>query len=166
MTKISASPVSLRARLEAMPGLADADRLQSHRSFEQALGRAQGRVQSPDAIPATAKQTQARAAAEELVARALVQPILAKLRESRDAAEPFGPNEVERAFGSISDAQFADRLTKSSNWRLVDSVAQRIMNPAKSSDSVATTPSTVDAAADALASLSVSAWAGVRKVRP
>lgn len=154
---------SLRERLEAMPSLADASRLQSQRSFEQALGRTQGRAQGSDTTASTSKQDEARAAAEELVARALVQPIMAKLRESRDAAEPFGPNEVERAFGSISDAQFADRLTKSGNWSLVDAVAKRIMNAGKAAEPIATNESQ-QAAAESLAPLSIAAWAGVRKV--
>lgn len=163
MTQLSSisGSMNLRQRLEAMPTLQDVAHLQSQRSFDQALGRAQGRAPSRD------KQDEARAAAEELVSRALVQPILAKLRESRDAAEPFGPSEVERAFGSISDAQFADRLTKSGNWPLVDSVARHIINagkptaditPANTNQSTSTPPNA------ALAPLSVAAWAGMRKV--
>lgn len=161
------STISLRDRLEAMPSVADAARLQGQRSFERALGRAQ----AGDGAPKS-KQDEARAAAEELVARALVQPILARMRESRDTAEPFGQSEVERAFGSISDAQFADRLTKSGNWTLVDAVAKHIMNAGKMGPNADAPGAAVanDAHAspanqtDALAPLSIAAWAGVRKV--
>jgi hypothetical protein len=162
------SRTTLRDRLDLMPSVADAARLQSQQSFEQALGQAQSRVEaaSQSADASTRTQEEVRAAAEELVARALVQPIMSKLRESRDTAAPFGPNEVERTFGSISDAQFADRLTKSGNWPLVDVVAQRILNAGKATNdpspaSSSTPQSTMDTAA--AAPLSIAAWAGLRK---
>lgn len=172
MTQLSSisSFQTLRDRLDAMPSLSDAARLQGQRSFEKALGKAQGQ----NVHKKESKLDEARAAAEELVARALVQPILSKMRESRDTAEPFGTTEVERAFGSISDAQFADRLTKGGNWSLVDAVAQRIMNVGKPNAGDATSPAQ-DGARDtaraaeraagvnAFAPLSVAAWAGVRK---
>lgn len=174
MSQISSNMLSgsLRDRLEAMPTIPDAARLQGQRSFDKALGRAQSAASTP-----ASKQEEARAAAEELVARALVQPIMAKMRESRDTAEPFGPSEVERAFGSISDAQFADRLTKSGNWSLVDVVAKKIMNAGKGNTAAAANAATATSASstaapatsqatqtDALAPLSIAAWAGVRKV--
>lgn len=169
------SRTPLRDRLDFMPSVADAARLQSQQSFEQALGRAQSRVQasSQSASASTRTQEEARAAAEELVARALVQPIMSKLRESRDTAAPFGPNEVERAFGSISDAQFADRLTKSGNWPLVDVVAQRILNAGKPTNDTTNAPAlapsttpqstTPQSTPHATAPLSIAAWAGLRK---
>lgn len=180
MTQLSSisSFQTLRDRLDAMPSLSDAARLQGQRSFEKALGKAQGQ----NVHKKESKLDEARAAAEELVARALVQPILAKMRESRETAEPFGTTEVERAFGSISDAQFADRLTKGGNWSLVDAVAQRIMNVGKPNagdamkqaqdgpggaprDTAQTAGEDAVHAArvNAFAPLSVAAWAGVRK---
>lgn len=69
---------------------------------------------------------EARESAEELVAIALVQPILSQMRSSNQAAEPFKPNEAERTFGTMMDAILARRLVHSSSWGLVDSVAQRL----------------------------------------
>ena len=60
------------------------------------------------------------------MAIALVQPILSQMRASNQAAEPFKPNEAERTFGSMMDAILARRLVHSSNWGLVDTMAQRL----------------------------------------
>lgn len=159
--------ISLRDRLQAMPSLSDASRLNGQRSFEKAMGRATTSANATTSAGATPnRQDEARAAAEELVSRALVQPILAKWREARDAAPPFGPSETERAFGSIMDAQFADRLTKGGNWGLVDAVARRIANAGGSSAASAANAAEAGApgiAAIGSAPLSVAAWAGVRR---
>lgn len=99
----------------------DSARTDRQRNFSSVLARAQS--------PAK-KQThaeEARSAAEELVARALVQPILAKWRESRDAAPPFGPGEIDKTFGPIMDAELSNRLTKTGHWTLVDRVADRML---------------------------------------
>jgi len=64
----------------------------------------------------------AREAAEEFVAMALVQPILAQLRETNAAAEPFAPGPVEKAFGPLMDAAAARRITSASGWGLVDRI--------------------------------------------
>ncbi len=68
----------------------------------------------------------ARDAAEQFVAIALVQPVLSKLRESNGAAGPFKPNAAERTFRSMLDATLARRIVGSSSWALVDSIARRL----------------------------------------
>jgi len=73
----------------------------------------------PDADPA-------RAAAEELVAITMIQPILASLRESNMAADPFGPGDAERRFGPMWDAAIAHRIVKARGFGLVDEVARRV----------------------------------------
>src|SRR5262249_14926397 len=55
-------------------------------------------------------QERARTAAEQLVATALVQPVLKQLRESNNAAPPFAPNQAERTFRSLFDAAIAQRM--------------------------------------------------------
>jgi Rod binding domain-containing protein len=68
----------------------------------------------------------ARQAAEDLVAITLVQPILAQLRESNQAAAPFGPTDVERRFGHMWDAEIARRMVQSRGFGLVDAVARSV----------------------------------------
>jgi hypothetical protein len=72
-------------------------------------------------------EERARKAAEQLVSTALVQPIFKRLRESNMAAAPFGPNQMERTFGPMRDAAFAQRMVGSQNWALVDRLAQRML---------------------------------------
>ncbi len=93
-------------------------------SFKSVLGRV-GTTTSSQTIK-NGEKDEARESAEELVAIALVQPILSQMRSSNQAAEPFKPNEAERTFGSMMDAILARRLVHSSNWGLVDNVAQRL----------------------------------------
>ena len=67
-----------------------------------------------------------REAAEELVAMTLVQPILAQLRESSLAAEPFAPSEGEKRFGAMHDAQVARQIVRSSRFPLVEELARQM----------------------------------------
>jgi Rod binding domain-containing protein len=70
---------------------------------------------------------QARTAAEQLVSIALVQPMLKRVRESNNAAPPFGPTKGSKTFGTMLDAAYAAEMTSSTRWGLIDSVAQRMM---------------------------------------
>jgi len=70
---------------------------------------------------------QTRAAAEEFVAIGLVQPILASMRELNQAAEPFAAGAAERRFGPMLDAEIAQRIVRSANFGLVDSVARQLL---------------------------------------
>ena len=71
-------------------------------------------------------QQTSRQAAEEFISMALVQPILAQLRETNQAADPFAPGSVEKSFGPMLDAEIAHRMVKSSGWGLVDAVTDRL----------------------------------------
>jgi len=86
--------------------------------FDSALRRALGGDQMTQQSP--------REAAEEFIAMALVQPVLAQLRETNQAAGPFAPGDVEKRFGPMLDAEIAHRMVKSSGWGLVDAVASRL----------------------------------------
>ena len=86
--------------------------------FDSALRRALGGDQMTQQSP--------REAAEEFIAMALVQPILAQLRETNQAAGPFAPGDVEKRFGPMLDAEIAHRMVKSTGWGLVDAVASRL----------------------------------------
>ncbi len=77
-----------------------------------------------------AKQTpeqQARGAAEEFVAMALIQPVLKQLRESNHASPPFGPTEGEKKFGAVLDSEVAKRIVRASRFPLVDRMATSLL---------------------------------------
>lgn len=93
-------------------------------SFASVMGRVS--ATTDPRTNTSGEKDEARESAEELVAIALVQPILSQMRSSNQAAEPFKPNEAERTFGSMMDAILARRLVHSSNWGLVDTMAQRL----------------------------------------
>jgi Rod binding domain-containing protein len=68
----------------------------------------------------------AREAAEQFVASSLVQPILAQLRSTNQAAAPFAPTQGERAFQQMADAQTAIGLVRRSRGEIVDRIAEAI----------------------------------------
>lgn len=77
-----------------------------------------------------AKQTpeqQARGAAEEFVAMALVQPVLKSLRESNNTPPPFGPTDGEKKFGAVLDTEVAKRIVRATSFPLVDKVAAGLL---------------------------------------
>jgi Rod binding domain-containing protein len=91
--------------------------------FAGVLGRAQTRA---DAGGIT-KGESARSAAQELVAIAFVQPVLKQAREARAGEGPFGVTQAERQFGDMLDSMTAANIVKSSNWGLVDRLAQDML---------------------------------------
>jgi Rod binding domain-containing protein len=105
------------SRIASEPG---ARRTNDQQLFSQVISRATAKA---DETP----QHRARAAAEQLVATALVQPILKQMRESNNAAPPFAPNEAERTFRSFMDASLAQRMVSSQRWGLVDQLARRML---------------------------------------
>lgn len=105
------------------PSIARQESIENQASFASVLSRAQTR---PDKANQTPEQ-KAREAAEQLVATALVQPVLKQLRETNNAAEPFKPNSAERSFGQMMDTQMSQRIVGSKSWALVDRVAETLM---------------------------------------
>ena len=100
------------------PELSNTRKAEQAPQFDSALRRALGGDQKTRQSP--------REAAEEFIAMALVQPILAQLRETNQAAGPFAPGDVEKRFGPMLDAEIAHRMVKSSRWGLVDAVTARL----------------------------------------
>ena len=88
--------------------------------FSELLGKTRA---GAEASPAD-KEDKARQAAEQLVATALVQPVLKKLRESSLAAPPFVPSGGERQFQSIADAATAQSIVRAGNFPLVDRITE------------------------------------------
>jgi hypothetical protein len=74
-----------------------------------------------------AKESQAREAAQEFVAVALVQPVLQMLRETNQAAGPFAPGAHEKQFGPLLDAELSKRITEASHFPLVDRLARDLL---------------------------------------
>ncbi|UYV13180.1 MAG: hypothetical protein NCW75_02575 [Phycisphaera sp.] len=72
-----------------------------------------------DDTPASA-QGSARRAAEDFVAMAFVEPLLAELREGNNAAPPFAPGPAEKQFGEIMDQVMSRQIVRASNFGLVD----------------------------------------------
>ncbi|MFI4898535.1 MAG: hypothetical protein ACIARR_11995 [Phycisphaerales bacterium JB059] len=102
----------------SLPGgrLADAQE-----TFARALNRARG--EAPES-----REARAQEAAEELVAITFVQPILAQLRETNNAAAPFGPTPAEKQFGSLQDARLAQDIVRASRFPLVDRLARNMLS--------------------------------------
>jgi len=69
----------------------------------------------------------AREAASQLVAITFVQPILAQIRASDGAAEPFKATPAEKQFGALLDAELAQRVTQAARFPLVDRVARDLL---------------------------------------
>ena len=68
----------------------------------------------------------ARQAAEDFVAMAFVEPLLAQLRETNDAAPPFAPGPAERQFGEIMDQVLSRQIVRASNFPLVDRIESEL----------------------------------------
>lgn len=106
------APVNVRASFGAEGGGGEVLGRQS--AFAAALGRAKAKGD---------QASQAREAAEQLVATTFIQPILKRMRDSSQAAPPFAPTQAEKQFGSILDSTLAGRIVKKADWSLVDRIA-------------------------------------------
>lgn len=73
-----------------------------------------------------AGENRARDAAEKLVAVAFVQPVLAKMRETGNAAPPFQANAAEKSFRGMMDSALAQKIVKCARWPLVDRIEAKL----------------------------------------
>jgi Rod binding domain-containing protein len=105
------------------PSVARSRALDEQAGFASVLSRAQARPGAESRTP----QQRAREAAEQLVATALVQPVLKQLRETNNAVEPFKPNSAEKSFSQMMDTELSQRIVKSRGWALVDRVADTLL---------------------------------------
>lgn len=76
-------------------------------------------------------ESRAREAAEQLVSIALVQPLLAQLRNGNHMAPPFAPSQGEKQFQGVLDAQVAQRITRASGFGLVDRLTEVLLKKAR-----------------------------------
>lgn len=92
------------------------------RAFTDVLGQARDRLG-----PAEGAEARAKAAAQDFVATALIQPILKSLRESTNAAPPFAPGPAEKQFRGMMDAQLSKQIAQASRFPLVDRLARDLL---------------------------------------
>ena len=91
------------------------------------------------------KYSEARTAAEQLVATTFVVPMLKRFRENNNAAAPFAPTSAEKSLRSLTDTTLAESIVHKSNWPLVEQLAQRMLSKsggATKPDSASTESST------------------------
>lgn len=74
-----------------------------------------------------AAELRASEAAQKLVSSTLVEPILKQLRETNNAAAPFGPTDAEKQFGPILDGQLAEKIVTAADFPLVERIKQDLM---------------------------------------
>lgn len=100
--------------------------LSAQRTFAQSLGAASF-AQGVDTREGRTDEAKAREAAEMLVSTTLVEPIFKQLRESNNAAPPFGPTPGEKQFGALLDHRLAHDIVKSANFPMVDRLARNLL---------------------------------------
>ena len=88
--------------------------------FEQVLAATEARH--------AGKGDEARKAAEQFVASALVLPLLSQMRSDPFRSDLFHAGFAEDAFQSQLDTVLADRITRRADFPLVDSVLNHVLN--------------------------------------
>ena len=68
-----------------------------------------------------------REQSRKLVAEAFIAPILAKVRETNQAAGPFGTTDVEKRFGPIFDRAVADAMVRPDRFPMVKAVERSML---------------------------------------
>ncbi|MEM1331347.1 MAG: hypothetical protein AAGG07_12385 [Planctomycetota bacterium] len=104
----------------------------SQRSFAESLAIAQRGPLGNTASAQQGDEQRAREAAERFVAMTFVEPVLASLRDSNSAAEPFKPNQAEKQFRGMLDNQLAERVVSAADFPLVDRLASDLLRTASS----------------------------------
>jgi len=71
----------------------------------------------------------AREAATQLVASALLVPVLDAMYERPRAEPPFAPTAAEKRFAPLLSQHLADRIIGAANFSLVDTILDRLLGP-------------------------------------
>lgn len=71
----------------------------------------------------------AREAATQLVASALLVPVLDAIYERPLAEPPFAPTAAEKRFAPLLSQHLADRIIGAANFSLVDAILDRLLGP-------------------------------------
>lgn len=113
---------SIDAGLLAPTSRRDAGAVARQSSFAELLGRSYG-----PGLDGRSVEERARSGAEQLVAVALVQPLLKQLRDSSQAAPPFAPTSAEKQLRALQDAEVARQVVHAGRFPLVERLAQRML---------------------------------------
>lgn len=105
------------------------------RSFRDLLGVSRSRTPpAPDgATPEERaeideqREKESREAAESMIARLFLEPVLHSARENSQAAPPFAPTDAEKQFGSFIDARVALDVVKAARLPIVDRLARDLL---------------------------------------
>jgi len=118
------------AGLGSLGGASASPLLDAQRGFAESLAAHTGvHSRTPEAAQANRPTTeeQARKAAQEMVALSFVQPMLAEMRESEDAAGLFAPSPAEKQFRAMQDRLLAQEIVEASRFPLVDEMARKLL---------------------------------------
>lgn len=118
-SRLAASMTGLAGRSSAGSGLID-----RQASFREVMSIAN---RGGDARAGETPEQRARWAAEQLVSITFVQPILAQVREAKDAAPPFAPTSAEKQFGSLMDARMAHEIVHGARLPMVERLARDLL---------------------------------------
>lgn len=100
-------------------------------SFRQVLGQQNTDTEGVDANGMTPVERKAVSTAEQLVAVALVQPLLAQMRETSNAAPPFAPTQAEKQIRALQDASVAQQIVHAARFPVVDRLARGMLDRAR-----------------------------------
>ena len=78
----------------------------------------------------------ARLAATQLVASALLVPVLDAMYERPFAEPPFAPTTAEKRFAPLLSQHMADRIIGAANFPLVEAILDRLLGPEAPTDDV------------------------------
>lgn len=123
MVDTSGSLMTAARGLERGVPAGPAGLLERQRNFGEILSKAGG----PNTAKPPTTEAEARTVAQDFVAMVFVQPILKQLRESNHAAAPFAPGKGEQQFRALMDAEIARKVTRASDWPLVDRLAHGLL---------------------------------------
>lgn len=118
------------ASLGSLAGPSASPLLDAQRGFAESLASQTGIYsRTPEAAKANRgdSESEARRAAQEMVALSFVQPMLAEMRKSEDAAGLFAPSAAEKQFRAMQDRLLAQEIVEASRFPLVDRMARDLL---------------------------------------
>lgn len=97
--------------------------------FQSLLAQAAPAAKEGEPDPAIERRVRekAHASAETLVAQTLIAPLLAQLRDTNHAPEPFGVSEAEKRLGPVFDERIATQVVRRSKFPIVAQVERSLL---------------------------------------
>ena len=112
-----------------------------------AVGNEPGSASFAEALQKAAQthgRPAAREAATQLVASALLVPVLDAMYERPLAEPPFAPTAAEKRFAPLLSQHLADRIIGAANFPLVDVILDRLLGPETSTAEAPSEPDHVE----------------------